>query len=130
MPILRTCVLALYFLTLGMLALYGLHRLYLVFLLRRHGGAPPARRMPLPGPGHAPGPAECSPAPAWPFVTVQLPIYNEPAVARRLIGAVAALDYPRDRLELQVLDDSTDGTTLAAAGRGRAACARRGSTSG
>ncbi len=48
-------------------------------------------------------------APAqWPHVTVQLPIYNEPRVATRLLAAVAALDYPRDRLHIQVLDDSTD----------------------
>jgi cellulose synthase/poly-beta-1,6-N-acetylglucosamine synthase-like glycosyltransferase len=46
----------------------------------------------------------------WPHVTVQLPIYNELYVARRLIEAVAAFDYPRDRLEIQVLDDSTDET--------------------
>jgi cellulose synthase/poly-beta-1,6-N-acetylglucosamine synthase-like glycosyltransferase len=48
---------------------------------------------------------------ALPAVTVQLPIYNERYVVRRLLEAVAALDYPRDRLEIQVLDDSTDDTT-------------------
>jgi cellulose synthase/poly-beta-1,6-N-acetylglucosamine synthase-like glycosyltransferase len=47
----------------------------------------------------------------WPTVTVQLPIYNERYVARRLLEAVGALDYPADRLEIQVLDDSTDETT-------------------
>src|SRR5690606_22126075 len=47
---------------------------------------------------------------AWPVVTVQLPIYNEMYVVERLIDAVCALDYPRDRLEIQVLDDSTDET--------------------
>ncbi len=46
----------------------------------------------------------------WPTVTVQLPIYNEGSVVERLLEAVAALDYPRDRLEIQVLDDSTDET--------------------
>lgn len=46
-----------------------------------------------------------------PSVTVQLPIYNELHVAARLIDAAARLDYPRDRLRVQVLDDSTDGTT-------------------
>lgn len=45
-----------------------------------------------------------------PRVTVQLPIYNELYVVRRLIRSVAALDYPRDLLEIQVLDDSSDGT--------------------
>jgi glycosyltransferase involved in cell wall biosynthesis len=44
-------------------------------------------------------------------VTVQLPIYNEFNVVERLISCVAALDYPKDRLEIQVLDDSDDGTT-------------------
>jgi cellulose synthase/poly-beta-1,6-N-acetylglucosamine synthase-like glycosyltransferase len=46
-----------------------------------------------------------------PVVTVQLPLYNERYVAARLLAAVGALDYPRDRLEIQVLDDSTDDTT-------------------
>ncbi len=46
----------------------------------------------------------------WPHVTVQLPIYNELHTVERLLMAVAALDYPRDRLQIQALDDSTDGT--------------------
>lgn len=46
-----------------------------------------------------------------PTVTVQLPLYNERYVAERVILAAAALDYPQDRLEIQVLDDSTDDTT-------------------
>jgi cellulose synthase/poly-beta-1,6-N-acetylglucosamine synthase-like glycosyltransferase len=46
----------------------------------------------------------------FPMVTVQLPIYNERYVVERLIDAVCALDYPVDRLEIQVLDDSTDLT--------------------
>jgi cellulose synthase/poly-beta-1,6-N-acetylglucosamine synthase-like glycosyltransferase len=45
-----------------------------------------------------------------PHVSVQLPLYNERYVVERLIDAVAALDYPRQRLEIQVLDDSTDET--------------------
>lgn len=45
-----------------------------------------------------------------PMVTVQLPVYNELYVVERLIDAVCALDYPKDRLEIQVLDDSTDET--------------------
>lgn len=49
-----------------------------------------------------------------PRVTVQLPIYNERYVIQRLIEAVIRLDYPRDRLEIQVLDDSTDETTTIA----------------
>jgi cellulose synthase/poly-beta-1,6-N-acetylglucosamine synthase-like glycosyltransferase len=47
----------------------------------------------------------------WPTVTLQLPIYNEHHVVKRLLNAVARLDYPRDRLVVQVLDDSTDDTS-------------------
>uniref|UniRef100_A0A832I2D1 Glycosyltransferase n=1 Tax=Eiseniibacteriota bacterium TaxID=2212470 RepID=A0A832I2D1_UNCEI len=74
-----------------------------------------ARRAPAAPP---PPPAE------WPRVTVQLPVYNERRVATRLLDAVAAFDYPRDRLEVQVLDDSTDETrdlVAAAAARHRRA---------
>lgn len=48
---------------------------------------------------------------AWPVVLVQLPVFNERLVISRLIDAVAALDYPRDSLCIQVLDDSTDETS-------------------
>jgi cellulose synthase/poly-beta-1,6-N-acetylglucosamine synthase-like glycosyltransferase len=53
----------------------------------------------------------------WPIVTVQIPTFNERYVIERVIDAVAALDYPRDRLQVQVLDDSTDDTTTLACGR-------------
>lgn len=46
----------------------------------------------------------------YPQVTVQLPIYNEARVVQRLLAAAAALDWPGDRLQIQVLDDSTDET--------------------
>ena len=46
----------------------------------------------------------------WPLVTVQLPLFNEQEVARRLIDAVAGMDYPKECLQIQVLDDSTDST--------------------
>ena len=46
-----------------------------------------------------------------PFVTVQLPVYNEKYVVERLLESVSRLDYPKDKLEIQVLDDSTDETT-------------------
>lgn len=58
-----------------------------------------------------------------PTVTVQLPMYNERYVAARLIEAAAALDWPRDRMQVQILDDSTDdtrGIVDAAAERARA----------
>ncbi len=46
----------------------------------------------------------------WPPVTVQVPIYNEPHVARRIADAVASLEYPKDKLQIQILDDSSDRT--------------------
>jgi cellulose synthase/poly-beta-1,6-N-acetylglucosamine synthase-like glycosyltransferase len=49
-----------------------------------------------------------------PLVTVQLPIYNEKYVVNRLIDAVASQNYPRDKMEIQILDDSTDDTTALA----------------
>ncbi|MCP3959207.1 MAG: glycosyltransferase [bacterium] len=88
-------ILALYYLILGTLACYGLHRLALVYTFWR-------TRRQLPSPPAPPA--------RWPVVTVQLPIFNEMYVAERLIDAVCALDYPRDLLEIQVLDDSTDET--------------------
>lgn len=47
---------------------------------------------------------------AWPLVTTQIPLYNEANVAQRVIEAAVAMDYPADRHEVQVLDDSTDET--------------------
>jgi cellulose synthase/poly-beta-1,6-N-acetylglucosamine synthase-like glycosyltransferase len=89
-----TLILALYYVTLGVLALYGLHRALLLALYRRHRRAPPE-----------------PPAPeSWPRVTVELPLYNELYVAPRLLEAACRLDYPSDRLEIQVLDDSDDDT--------------------
>lgn len=55
------------------------------------------------------------PVMSWPSVVVQLPVYNERYVIKRLIDAVAQLDYPRDRLYIQLLDDSTDDTSAIAA---------------
>ena len=47
----------------------------------------------------------------WPSVLIQLPIYNEGPIIEQLLSAVSKLDYPHDRLAIQVLDDSTDSTT-------------------
>jgi len=98
MATLATAVVAAYYMTLGVLALYGLHRLVLLAGWWRHR----ARALPAPAPPAADE--------AWPLVTVQLPLYNERFVAERLLRAVARLDYPAGRLEVQVLDDSTDDT--------------------
>lgn len=46
----------------------------------------------------------------WPLVTIQLPMFNELYVVERLIGSICEIDYPKDKLEIQVLDDSTDET--------------------
>src|SRR5690606_21056416 len=45
-----------------------------------------------------------------PFVTIQLPVYNEMYVMERLLDNISKIDYPREKLEIQVLDDSTDET--------------------
>lgn len=45
-----------------------------------------------------------------PYVTIQLPIYNEAYVVERLLENIALMEYPKDRLEIQVLDDSTDAS--------------------
>ncbi len=93
----------LYFGVLLGLSAYGLHRLHLVVLCARHRRAIAEGQVPPPM-------AEAD----LPKVTIQLPLFNESTVAARLIDAVAAIDYPRDRLEIQVLDDSTDETTTLA----------------
>jgi cellulose synthase/poly-beta-1,6-N-acetylglucosamine synthase-like glycosyltransferase len=93
----ETLILVLYFFILSILAVYGWHRYYLVYLYMKHKDNVPK----LPANGFDP----------LPVVTVQLPIFNEMYVAERLIDAVCKLDYPSDRLEIQVLDDSTDETT-------------------
>jgi cellulose synthase/poly-beta-1,6-N-acetylglucosamine synthase-like glycosyltransferase len=88
-------VIVLYLGVLSILALYGFHRGQLLFLYWKHyknTPTPPAR------------------FPELPHVTVQLPMYNEMYVAERLLEGVASIDYPKDRLEIQVLDDSTDET--------------------
>src|SRR5688572_7140764 len=89
-----------YLTILGILAIYGLHRYHLVYLYLRNKDkvAKPA--------GHFSN---------LPRVTVQLPIFNEMYVVERLIEAACRIRYPIELLEIQVLDDSTDGTTTMAA---------------
>ncbi len=90
-----------YFSVVGTLAVYGSHRYQMVFLYYKH------KR-------HEPRPRRQFPDDRLPKVTVQLPVFNEMYVVERLIDTVARLDYPRDRLEIQVLDDSLDETTAIA----------------
>jgi cellulose synthase/poly-beta-1,6-N-acetylglucosamine synthase-like glycosyltransferase len=85
-----------YFIVLIILAAYGGHRYWLVYLYYKHKKnkttEPPAHFEDLPR------------------VTVQLPIFNEQYVVDRLLDAVCRLDYPREKLDIQLLDDSTDET--------------------
>src|SRR4030081_2441926 len=87
--------LATYFLVLLVLSIYGSHREAMAYLYYKYKGNLPAPKGRLE---------------KLPRVTIQLPIFNEMYVVERLIDAVARIDYPRDRLEIQVLDDSTDET--------------------
>ena len=91
-----------YFLVMIVLAIYGVHRYqlcYLYFKYRKNYNPNPLQHFE-----------------ELPKVTIQLPIFNEQFVIDRLVEAVCAMDYPQDKLEIQVLDDSTDETTEVAAG--------------
>ena len=95
-----------YFIVMLILAFYGVHRYQLVWLYFRnrkraqHSSSPPARF------------SEAD----LPSITIQLPIFNEQYVIDRLVDACCRMEYPRDRLQIQVLDDSTDETHEVAAG--------------
>src|SRR5260370_32841896 len=91
----ETLTLGAYFFVLIILAVYGWHRYYLVYLYMRNRD-----KEPKAGPALDP----------TPVVTIQLPLYNEMYVADRLIDAVCRIEYPRELLEIQVLDDSIDET--------------------
>jgi cellulose synthase/poly-beta-1,6-N-acetylglucosamine synthase-like glycosyltransferase len=90
---LAIAVLIVYYGALTLVTVYAVHRLYLLRVRRRYA-LPSPRRLDR-----------------WPDLTIQLPIYNEPNVAERLIEAAARLEYP-GKLDIQVLDDSTDDTSL------------------
>jgi cellulose synthase/poly-beta-1,6-N-acetylglucosamine synthase-like glycosyltransferase len=99
------CVL--YASVLAILSIYGLHRSYLVVMTRRL-----RRRLQELKKGVPPmDPSAMVAGGSLPTVTVQLPLYNESTVVDRLLDAIAKIEYPRDRLEIQVLDDSTDETS-------------------
>ncbi len=94
-------ILLLYSLAAAGLALYGFNTLFTAWLYWRKRADRPA----LP------------PLADFPPVTIQLPIYNEMYVVERLIDAAASMDWPRERLQIQVLDDSDDETTAIAQAR-------------
>ena len=77
------------------LSAYGVHRYFIIYLFLKN-----RKRAPVPAGRFKELPA----------VTVQLPIFNEVYVAERLLRSVSELDYPRENLQIQVLDDSTDET--------------------
>ncbi|MEO1833731.1 MAG: glycosyltransferase, partial [Akkermansiaceae bacterium] len=77
------------------LAGYGCHRLTIIYLYFKHG-----RKRPTPAREFK----------TMPLVTIQLPVFNEMHVVDRLLDSVAALDYPQEKMEIQILDDSTDET--------------------
>jgi len=94
----ETLILVLYFFVLSILAIYGWHRYYIVYLYMKNRDKAADTALP-------------PPLAVLPRVTIQLPIYNEMYVADRLIDTVCEMDYPRELLDIQVLDDSTDETT-------------------
>src|SRR5256712_11602474 len=77
------------------LSAYGIHRYFIIYLYLKNRKRPPEPSRYFE---------------QLPKVTVQLPIFNEVYVAERLLRSVSELDYPRELLEIQVLDDSTDET--------------------
>src|SRR5499426_3404096 len=91
----ETLILASYFFVLLILAVYGWHRYYLVYVYMKHKNEQPQPKASFE---------------SLPVVTIQLPLYNEMYVADRLVDAVCRIDYPRELLEIQVLDDSSDET--------------------
>lgn len=88
-------VLVAYMAVLGLLCIYGMHRYFLVLTFYRVRNQPPRLDAHFD---------------ELPTVTVQLPMFNEQYVAQRIIEQACRIDYPADKLEIQVLDDSTDET--------------------
>jgi cellulose synthase/poly-beta-1,6-N-acetylglucosamine synthase-like glycosyltransferase len=92
-PVVKYLLIGLYLFVLFTVAFYGMHRYVLVYLYVKHRNN------------------TYQPKGKWaqlPHVTVQLPMFNEGPVAERIIASTCAIDYPRDKFEIQVLDDSTD----------------------
>jgi cellulose synthase/poly-beta-1,6-N-acetylglucosamine synthase-like glycosyltransferase len=106
----------LYFAVLLALCTYGVHRAHLVLMLWRFRNRTDPKAPELTG---SRGGAE----ELLPHVTIQLPLYNEATVVDRLLTAAGAMDYPKDRLEIQVLDDSSDETRVIAQRKVQELCA-------
>ncbi len=95
----EAAILGSYFLTLVILSVFGMHRYVMLYLYYKHRDR---RAQPVPLPA------------TLPRVTVQLPLYNEMYVVERLLASVTRIRYPKELLEIQVLDDSTDETVTIA----------------
>jgi len=98
---LAIAILIVYLIFMSLILLFCLIELRLAFQYLKF-----TRNQPKPQPAF---PANLT-AQSYPFVTIQLPVYNELYVIERLIDACAVMDYPVERFEIQVLDDSTDET--------------------
>ena len=99
MSIFEACLFLLYGVILLVLVLFGFHKYCLLYLYYKHRDNLPTRDGQIG---------------SFPNVTVQLPLFNEKYVVERLVKSVCALDYPRESLEIQILDDSVDETRLVA----------------
>ncbi|WP_085298224.1 glycosyltransferase [Cognaticolwellia mytili] len=96
MSVLSSIIIVVHFILLFILCLFGLHRLSMVarwFRYRKYEAKTPEKFSQLPK------------------VTIQIPLYNERMVARRIVDSIVKLQYPSDRLQIQIVDDSTDDTS-------------------
>ncbi len=108
--VLPITILLAHYILVALLCIYGAHRLYYTFAVRKAGRSnqdsePAARDMSM------------DERFGYPFVTVQAPVFNERFVVERLIDAMAALRWPRNKLQIQIIDDSTDDSVGIAAAR-------------
>ena len=100
LPIITSLFVFIYSADIFLLFLFGLHSLLMVYLYRKNTQyciSDPSKTFDVDDP-------------SLPMVTIQLPIYNEFYVVDRLIDSIISLKYPTNKLEIQVLDDSTDET--------------------
>lgn len=96
MELIFAVLLGLYVLALIGLGLFGIHKYVLIYRHYKYSKIVPP---------------QASTPENWPEVLIQLPVYNEKYVLKRLIKSIVQLDYPQDKLHIQILDDSTDNTT-------------------
>ena len=92
-------IVVLYYVCLIILSGYAAHRIFIIFLYKKYykNKPPKPKRVQIDDP-------------SLPMVTIQIPLYNEVFVVRRILRSVAKIKYPREKLQIQILDDSTDKT--------------------